>query len=112
MQKRPVKINDPALRDTLGRLDAFSRMLARRLDELSSSLSAEPGVSTRSDCTIAAIEAEVAMGLVESASYEVSLRLLAHGVVRDAAKDIAPRRAKFAAVLGRFESVFGAIPRA
>ena len=112
MQKRPVKINDPAVRDTLGRLDAFSRMLSRRLDELGRSLDAPPGDTARVDCTVAAIEAEVAMGLVESASYELSLRLLTHGVMRDAAKDIAPRRAKFAAVTGRFESVFGAIPRA
>lgn len=105
MQRRPVRINDEALRDNLSRLDTYSSMLGRRLRELGAA-------TTREDSTLAALEAEVAVGLVKSAAYEVSLRLLSHGVVRDAAKDITPRLARYDAALARFEETYGPIPRA
>jgi hypothetical protein len=105
MQRRPVRINDDALRDNLSRLDTFSSMLERRLRELGAA-------TTREDSTLAALEAEVAVFLVKSAAYEVSLRLLSHGVVRDAAKDIAPRLVRYDAALARFEQTYGPIPRA
>jgi hypothetical protein len=105
MQRRPVRINDDALRDNLSRLDTYSSMLERRLRELAAA-------STREDSTLAALEAEVAVDLVKSAAYEVSLRLLSHGVVRDAAKDIAPRLERYEAAYDRFEDMYGPIPRA
>lgn len=106
MQRRPIRINDDALRDNLSRLDTYSSMLERRLRELGAA------TKPREESTLAAIEAEVALNLVKSAAYEISLRLLSHGVVRDAAKDIAPRLVRYDAALARFESVYGPIPRA
>jgi hypothetical protein len=109
MQRRPVRINDDALRDNLSRLDTYTKMLERRIRELDAAFNSD---SAREETTLAVLEAEVAVGLVKSAAYEVSLRLLPHGVVRDAAKDIAPRLSQYQAALGRYEQTFGPIPRA
>jgi len=109
MQRRPVRINDDALRDNLSRLDTYTKMLDRRVSELGVAFNSD---LAREESTLAVLEAEVAVGLVKSAAYEVSLRLLSHGVARDAAKDIVPRLGKYQAALGRFEQTFGPIPRA
>ena len=103
--KPPIRLNDPTLRDAAARLDTFTSMLRKRLDEVAAG-------SGRVDKTTALLEAEVAAGLVESAIYEVALRLLGHGVQVDSSKEIDKRLARYRLALAAFESSFGPIPRA
>lgn len=82
MAARKVRIQDPALGDAARRRETYCRMLSRRLGELSNG-------STRVERGLALMEAEVAAKLVESATYEITIRLLQNGVSHDAEKDVA-----------------------
>jgi hypothetical protein len=82
MAAKRVRIQDPALGDAARRREQYCRTLSRRLDEVASG-------STRVDRGLALMEAEIAAKLVESATYEIAIRLLQNGVSSDAEKDLA-----------------------
>lgn len=82
MAAKRVRIQDPALGDAARRRETYCRMLSRRLDEL------EKG-ATRVDRGLAMMEAEIAAKLVESVTYEITIRLLQNGVSHDVEKDLA-----------------------
>ncbi|NUP06423.1 MAG: hypothetical protein HOW73_10230 [Polyangiaceae bacterium] len=104
-QKRPLRIQDASLRDAAGRLESFTTMVNRRVDEMRAA-------EDRAEKTLALFEAEVAAKLVESAVYEVSLRLLPHGVEFDPARQLSLRLGRFRRELASFEVSYGPLPRA
>lgn len=82
MAQKRVRIHDPALGDAARRRDDYCRMLARRVDEIRKG-------TTRVDRGVAMMEAEIAAKLVESVTYEITIRLIQNGVSSDAEKDVA-----------------------
>lgn len=80
-------------------------MLGKRLDELAAA-------PDRRDKTLAILEAEVAANLVESAVYEITLRLLGHGVPLDAVQEVDRRLARYRDASAAFETSYGPVPRA
>ncbi|MFO0614849.1 MAG: hypothetical protein U0414_19835 [Polyangiaceae bacterium] len=82
MSAKRVRIQDPALGDAARRRQEYCRTLSRRLDEVAHG-------STRVDRSIALMEAEVAAKLVESATYEITIRLIQNGISSDAERDLA-----------------------
>lgn len=110
--KPVLRRRDPSLGAALQRLDGFTRMVANRLAEHRAAPSREGKV-------LALLEAEAAAKLLESAVYEVSLRLIANGIAgkhgaprMDAEKVIRERLAAFRMAMAAHESVYGPIVRA
>jgi hypothetical protein len=102
---RPAKISDPALRDAVRRLDEHTRTLGRRVaDAKRATDSVERGLMM--------MEAEVAASLVRSATCEVALRLLPHGITWDAEKDALHRTRHFRVALAELEATSGPLIRA
>lgn len=102
--------------ETLGaalqRLDGFTRMVANRLAE-------HRGASSLEERVLALLEAEAAAKLVESAAYEVSLRLVASGLSgkpgaarMEPGKVIRERLGAFRMAMAAHEAVYGPIVRA
>ena len=104
-QKRSIRIQDPPLRDAAGRLEWFSRMVQKRLDEYKTA-------SDRVEMALALSEAEVAAKLVEAAGYEVALRLVPHGLAFDPAAEISKRLQRYRMCSAEFEAAYGPIARA
>lgn len=105
MQRRSARVRDGLLRDAAGRLETFTRMLERRVDELLAA-------PDRTEKALAALEAEVAAKLVETAVYEVALRLVPHGIEFDPARQLSRRLRRFRLEHAAFEASYGALPRA
>lgn len=105
MHNRPILIKDPKLGDALARLEQFTKMLQRRIEEFQAA-------ESRVERTLAVLEAEVAASLVTSAGQEVSLRHLSHGLPHDPTTDIAERVQPYHRARADLEAEFGPILRA
>ncbi len=110
--KVTLRRKDGTLGAALQRLDGFTRMVENRLAEHRAAASAEERV-------LALLEAEAAARLVESAAYEVSLRLIASGLSgkpgaarMEPEKVIRERLAAFRMAMAGHEAVYGPIVRA
>jgi hypothetical protein len=86
------RIHDAGLSDAARRRAEYCKMLARRLEEHRSG-------STRVDRGLALMEASVAAKLVESATYEIGVRLIGHGMSPDIEKDLTAHLAAYRAAL-------------
>ncbi|MFO0548644.1 MAG: hypothetical protein U0271_09665 [Polyangiaceae bacterium] len=105
-QKRgPARIQDRALRDAASRLESFSTMLANRVEEVVNG-------ADRTEKTLAALEAEVAARLVESAVYEVALRLVPHGIEFEPERQLRRRLGRYHFALAQLEAAYGPLLRA
>lgn len=105
MQKRSVRIQDPPLRDAAGRLEWFTRMVHKRLDEYKAA-------SDRVEMGLALAEAEVAAKLVQAATYEVALRLVPHGIAFDPAAQLGKRLRIYRQCAAEFELTYGPMAEA
>ena len=99
-ENRPVRLSDPSLKDAVQRLELHTRTLARRVAD--SKRAGDPV-----ERQVMMMEAEVAASLVRSASCEVALRLLPHGICRDAEKDGLERTRSFRSALAELEATSG-----
>jgi hypothetical protein len=97
-----VRLQDPQVWAAAERLESFTWILARRVQDYRQS-------QGRVDCTVAIMEATAAAAVIEGLLYEIALRLLVHGIHVDIEADIATRLAPFNAARTEFEDQFGEV---
>lgn len=102
VQNRTVRVTDSALRDAASRLEWFTRMVNNRLDESNAA-------NDRVGRGVALQEAEVAAQLVESAAFEVALRLIPHRVEFDPAQEVNRRLHRFRMAKLEYDVAYGPI---